>query len=144
MNDVWFAYTPACTGTATVSLCNEADFDTVVAVFFPGNCPPSTPTACSNDAAGCGQTSHIEMPIFAGIPYFIRVGGTSGGGNGTLTISCGSPSPGDLDGDGLVGAADLLMLLSQFGPCAAECYADIDGDGMVGVTDLLIVLGNWD
>ncbi len=35
------------------------------------------------------------------------------------------------------------MLLSQFGPCPADCYADLDGDGMVGVTDLLIVLGNW-
>ncbi len=43
-----------------------------------------------------------------------------------------------------LGAADLFMLLSQFGRCAAECYTDIDGDGMVGVTDLLIVLGNWD
>ncbi len=49
----------------------------------------------------------------------------------------------DLDGDGIVGVLDLMLLLSQVGPCAAGCYADIDGDGMVGVTDLLIVLGNW-
>ncbi len=50
--------------------------------------------------------------------------------------------PGDLDGDGTVGVADLLMLLSAWGPCPA-CPADCDADGTVGVLDLLIVLANW-
>ena len=53
---------------------------------------------------------------------------------------------GDVDGDGLVGVTDLLILLGAWGPCAdppAACPADLDGDGMVGVSDLLIVLGNW-
>ncbi len=58
----------------------------------------------------------------------------------------GKPVPGDLDGDGLVGVPDLLILLSAWGPCAdpcPPCDADLDGDCTVGVPDLLILLGNW-
>ena len=50
---------------------------------------------------------------------------------------------GDLDGDGLVAVADLMALLSAWGPCD-ECAADLDGDGVVGVQDLLVVMANWD
>ncbi len=50
---------------------------------------------------------------------------------------------GDLDGDGIVGAADLLLLLGQWGLCPTNCYADLDGDSVVGVTDLLFLLANW-
>ncbi len=54
-----------------------------------------------------------------------------------------SEALGDLDGDGIVGVMDLIMLLGQLGPCTGGCWADMDHDGIVGVTDLLIVLGNW-
>jgi glucose/arabinose dehydrogenase len=53
---------------------------------------------------------------------------------------------GDLDGDQLVGAGDLEVLLAAWGACppAPEyCPADLDGDGSVGVTDLLILMGAW-
>ena len=49
---------------------------------------------------------------------------------------------GDLNGDGLVGALDLSLLLVAWGPCDG-CPADLDADGTVGVPDLLILLGNW-
>ncbi|MHC4415548.1 MAG: hypothetical protein ACYS0G_09715 [Planctomycetota bacterium] len=52
--------------------------------------------------------------------------------------------PGDLDGDGVVGIRDLLILLGAWGPCPpGPCPADIDGDGFVGIRDLLILLANW-
>ena len=54
--------------------------------------------------------------------------------------------PGDLDGDGLVGILDLLLMLGAWGPCPdppASCPADVDRDGTVGVLDLLIVLAGW-
>ncbi|MEE8156341.1 MAG: dockerin type I domain-containing protein [Phycisphaerales bacterium] len=52
---------------------------------------------------------------------------------------------GDLDNDGQVGASDLLILLSNWGPCedCAACAADLDGNGVVGASDLLILLSNW-
>ncbi len=53
--------------------------------------------------------------------------------------------PGDLDGDGSVGVADLLILLASWGPCddCDDCPADLDGNCTVGVSDLLILLANW-
>ncbi len=52
---------------------------------------------------------------------------------------------GDLDGDGMVGASDLILLLGAWGRCADcdNCVADLDGDCTVGTPDLLILLGHW-
>lgn len=54
-------------------------------------------------------------------------------------------TPGDLDGDGVIGTSDLLILLSSWGPCddCDNCVADLDGDCNVGTSDLLILLSNW-
>ncbi|MEE9128965.1 MAG: hypothetical protein V3T84_03035 [Phycisphaerales bacterium] len=52
------------------------------------------------------------------------------------------PPVGDLDGDCTVGASDLLILLTNWGPCK-ECPSDLDGNGSVGASDLLILLVNW-
>ncbi|TVQ31870.1 MAG: hypothetical protein EA376_07735 [Phycisphaeraceae bacterium] len=54
--------------------------------------------------------------------------------------------PGDLNGDGAVGSADLAILLGNWGMCPPEpdpCPADLNGDGSVGSADLAILLGNW-
>lgn len=48
--------------------------------------------------------------------------------------------PGDLNGDGLVSTADLLVLLSAFGSVATG-PVDFNGDGIVGTGDLLVFLG---
>lgn len=51
----------------------------------------------------------------------------------------------DLDGDGVVGTSDLLILLGSWGPCAdcGNCPADIDGSCSVDTADLLFLLANW-
>jgi hypothetical protein len=54
--------------------------------------------------------------------------------------------PGDINGDGAVGAADFLILLATWGSCPAppgECAGDLDGDGNVGVSDFLVLLADW-
>ena len=54
--------------------------------------------------------------------------------------------PGDLNGDGVVGIIDLLMLLASWGDCPAlpeQCSADLNYDCVVGITDLLTLLANW-
>lgn len=53
---------------------------------------------------------------------------------------------GDITGDGLVNVADLLAVITAWGPCPtppAACPADIVTDGAVNVADLLFVITNW-
>ena len=52
---------------------------------------------------------------------------------------------GDLDGDCMIGALDLIMLLTTWGRCADcdDCDADFDNNCVVGASDLLILLVNW-
>ncbi|MHC4422358.1 MAG: DUF3466 family protein [Planctomycetota bacterium] len=52
------------------------------------------------------------------------------------------PCTGDLNGDGVVGVNDFLMLLTAWGECSG-CPADLDGDGVVGVSDFLVLLAAW-
>ena len=46
---------------------------------------------------------------------------------------------GDFNTDGLIGIADLLMLLGDFG-CPAGCSYDMNGDGGVTTSDMLVML----
>lgn len=57
-------------------------------------------------------------------------------------ITVENTCPWDLDGNGNVGAADLLALLVSWGLCKG-CPADFDGSGNVGASDLLALLVNW-
>lgn len=53
------------------------------------------------------------------------------------------PCPADVDGDGVVGAADLLELIGNFGPCpGSSCIWDVNGDGVVDQADVQQVLQN--
>ena len=53
--------------------------------------------------------------------------------------------PADFNGDGTVGAADLAVLLGDWGSCLPEedCPADFNDDGLVGAADLAELLGDW-
>lgn len=48
---------------------------------------------------------------------------------------------GDLDGDGVVGGADMASLLAEWGQSSSS--ADQDGNGYVDGVDLAILVGNW-
>lgn len=59
-----------------------------------------------------------------------------------VVTSAGCPA--DLNADGAVGSADLLLLLALFG-CTENCgHIDLNGDGVVGVGDLLDFLLAFD
>jgi hypothetical protein len=55
------------------------------------------------------------------------------------------PSPADLNCDGVVDGADLLILLSNWGECADcdDCLGNLNDDCTVDGADLLILLSNW-
>ena len=54
----------------------------------------------------------------------------------TVSTSLEGCCLGDLNCDGAISVADLLILISQFGCVGNECYADLDDDSVVGVSDL--------
>ena len=50
-----------------------------------------------------------------------------------------TPCPADVNSDGQITVADVLLLLSDF-ECATDCDGDVDGDDAVTVADILLVL----
>lgn len=71
----------------------------------------------------------------------IAAGAPDGNANGIID-SCEPPPPGDLDGDGLVNAQDLEILVSAWGSPAPGA-ADLNGDGVVSSIDLAVLLASW-
>lgn len=68
----------------------------------------------------------------------------TGPGLGVVEVYGDDPCvPADLDCSGSVDFADILSLLSSWGPCGLDCPADLDGSGSVDFGDLLIVLASW-
>jgi hypothetical protein len=60
------------------------------------------------------------------------------------TAEC--PAFGDLNDDGVVSFADLLLLVRAWGPCPPSpgaCTADLSADGLVGGLDLRTLLVRW-
>jgi hypothetical protein len=54
-----------------------------------------------------------------------------------------SRQAGDVNGDGCVDDADLLMVLFAFGQTGSGLSEDVNNDGIVDDADLLIVLFNF-
>jgi len=56
-----------------------------------------------------------------------------------------APDLADLNADGSVGVADLLMLLARWGLVeeSSQLVADMNNDGAIGTVDLLMLLADW-
>jgi len=87
---------------------------------------PSSQVRVRFVARDLGQASLVE----AGVDDF-RV----------VDIQCTPPLVGDLNGDGVVNASDLSIMLAAWG--GSNPVADIDGDGVVGASDLSLLLAAW-
>lgn len=68
-----------------------------------------------------------------------RIGNVGTGPDRTYSTD-GCAVPGDLDGNGSVDAADLAILLGQWGGAGS---GDLDASGTVDAADLAILLGAW-
>ncbi len=55
----------------------------------------------------------------------------------------GSGCPEDINGDGIVNAADLGSLIGNWGCKGPDCVADVNQDGIVNSADLGLVIGAW-
>ncbi len=144
--DVWFKYTATCAGTTTVSTCGSAAFDTRLVVYInSASCPTASSAilACNDNGTGCASsTSSATFTSTAGSTYHIRVGGatSTAGGAGSVNISCTVACPSDLNGDSIVNASDLSVILANWGGSGA---GDVNGSGNVDAVDLSAVLAAW-
>lgn len=88
---------------------------------------------------GVANQANVEGDL----TYFNIHTAAFGGGEirGQLVIG-DKPCPADLNCDGSVGFADLLIMLGAWGPAAGNT-ADLDGNGFVAFADLLVLLGTW-
>lgn len=91
MTDIWYTYTADFTGSIEWSTCNNAIFDTRMAVYNPGSaCPPldADLLACNDDGGGCaGFTSQLIFDVVMGETYLLRLGGFNGEtGTGTMSL----------------------------------------------------------
>lgn len=105
---------------------------------------------------GASAHSQDQLPLHFGVAdadtVFVEIRWPSGkvecfeevAANQVVTFTEGETAvcPADLDGDGIVGAPDLIALLGAWGPNPGD-PADFDGDDIVGTTDLLGLLGAW-
>lgn len=143
-NDVWFAYTAACTGSATFSVCG-ADYDSFIAVYQDG-CPGlgGVLIGCNDDF--CAPASQVTADVTAGTTYRIRIGGWgSSRGAGVLNVTCvSSACPGDGDGNRIVNFLDITNVLANFGSTVTPYTSgDTDGTGTVAFLDITTVLANF-
>lgn len=131
--DIWYCYTPHCTGIATVSNCGSS-FDTMLAVYDGCTCPPGAPPIdCQDD--NCGGSSSISFAVNACQTYMVRLGGYNGlTGIGTLTLTC-QPNAitNDCDNSGVEDADEIacgVLLDNDFDGIPDVC--EIAGDPLQG------------
>lgn len=91
-----------------------------------------------NNICDCDDNNPLQYPGAPGTNE-----GLDNNCNGLMEVSEVSlvACPGDLTGDNLVGAADLVEFLTHYG-CVVNCgVEDFNEDGLVGVADLVYLLG---
>lgn len=93
-DDVWYQFTALTTGTVTINLDGNPDFDGVLELF-KGNCGSLTSVTCS-DTSQKGGSEGITVNALAGTNFKVRVYSYKSGlsDRGDFTISgSGSPLP---------------------------------------------------
>ncbi len=139
--DVWytFAYPSACSGTVTISMCDQnppVTADTELAAYT-GSCAGLTQVACNNNSA-CGSPALITFTGNPGVTYIIRVGlvGSAAPTVGVFSISI---SQADADNDGTPDCSDGCPNdPNKTSPGACGCGVpdtDSDGDGVPNCID---------
>ncbi len=114
-----------------------ADGTSVAAAFATGAAalvkslhPEMTQTEVRNQLKGTAKPIYLQNPGFDGL---------IGTGRLDLARAVGAGLTPDLDGNGVVGASDLGILLSSWG----TANADLDGDGTTNAADLSILIAAW-
>jgi hypothetical protein len=132
----------SCAGCTNSAACN---YDST-ATIDDGSCDYNSCAGCT-DSAACNydSTATIDDGSCESTSCAGCTDSTACNYDSTSTIDDGSceftscACTGDVNGDGNITVADVLLVLSEFG-CMSGCTADVDGDGYVNVSDLLLLL----
>jgi hypothetical protein len=121
----FYVWTPQCTGTARVSTCVPNSTDTLLEVFEICGCGDvcsaldTCSIACQDDClVGGSYGSLVEFDVTAGRRYLVWMPlyNNASPGSGMVEFDCIAPPPsGDVNGDGVVNATDLSIILGQWG-----------------------------
>jgi len=131
--------TPGCTDSAACNYDSSATID-------DGSCESTSCAGCT-DSAACNYDSSAS--IDNGSCESTSCAGCTDSDacnyESTASIDDGSCEftscvcTGDINGDGVITVADVLLVLSEFG-CLSGCTTDVDGDTYVNVSDILLLL----
>ena len=84
-----------------------------------------------------GDCNDANAAVYPGAPGTGQ--GIDNNCDGEVTGDEVNACPQDLNADGAITVADVLLVLGEFG-CTSSCAADVDGDGAVSVGDVLNIL----
>jgi hypothetical protein len=130
-----------CIGPVSPAACAAQNgvFQGNATTCSPGLCPEPFGAACFPNGF-CIQLTAAQAADAGAVWKGPGTSCADGDGDGTAD-ACEASNPADLNGDGVVGAADIAILLSAWG--AAGGPADLNGDGVVGSADITILLSSW-
>jgi len=83
---VWYKFSVAFPAAVVVSTCNQADFNTQIALYS-GACDSVACEAGADDTTGCGKTTRVVHDIQPQEIYIVVNGYRSAAGNFSLTVS---------------------------------------------------------
>jgi len=89
-----------------------------------------------------GVVDCADLAWFSSSPYDWNLDGQVTAAD-LKDVAAGLPAAlADLDGDGMVGLTDLLVLFGNWGSCppTGQCIGDLDCDGTTGIEDFLLLL----
>jgi hypothetical protein len=122
-NGIWWNWTPATTGTATISTEDgggfATTFDTTLAVYT-GNAIGSLTTIAADDDSGTGNRSLVTFPVNGGTTYRIKVDGF-GASTGLLNLHIENGAPPDCLG----------VPATVVGTAGNDALVGTDGDDVV-------------
>lgn len=141
LDDVWFTVGPAkASGKLTLQACgSDAPTRLEVASIAAATGACELERLCG-PITNCATPTDLVLEMTAGASALVRVASESRS-VGTLTTSyeAVAPCPADRDGDGVVSAPDLSLILLNWGGTGG----DINGDGTTSAADLSLVLEAW-
>jgi len=159
MNEVWYRYRPAWTGSLFVHAGSIADLGvlpTSLVIALHDGCPG---TAGNQIACSAIAPCSIFVDVTKGVDYWLRVSGRNFD-PATFKINLVGPATAtnlndynrnripdececlsDVNSDGVVDTVDFALVMAAYGPCPG-CPEDVDGSGVVNDLDAQEVLMN--